>query len=140
VVDGKSNEITAIPALLETLDLKNSIVTLDAMGCQKTIANQILDRGADYLLVLKANHSKAFRAVKECCERHCFARDATPVFDAFDDSHGPPARIHLPTSRQPGSAARLARAAHRAGGGNHPQCHWIRQGRGRDPLLPVKLW
>jgi predicted transposase YbfD/YdcC len=40
--------------------------------------------------VLKANHSKAFLAVKECCERHCFARDATakPVFDAFDDSHG----------------------------------------------------
>jgi len=90
VVDGKSNEITAIPALLETLDLKNSIVTLDAMGCQKTIASQILDRGADYLLVLKANHSKAFLAVKECCERHCFARDATakPVFDAFDDSYG----------------------------------------------------
>jgi hypothetical protein len=51
-VDGKSNEITAIPALLETLSLKNGIVTLDAMGCQKTIAGQILDRGADYLLVL----------------------------------------------------------------------------------------
>ena len=46
-VDGKSNEITAIPALLETLSLKNCIVTLDAMGCQKTIAGQILDRGAD---------------------------------------------------------------------------------------------
>ena len=76
-VDGKSNEITAIPALLETVSLKNCIVTLDAMGCQKTIAGQILDRGADYLLVLKANHSKAFLAVKECCERHCFARDAT---------------------------------------------------------------
>jgi predicted transposase YbfD/YdcC len=89
-VDGKSNEITAIPALLETLSLKNSIVTLDAMGCQKTIAGQIQERGADYLLVLKANHSKAFLAVKECCERHCFARGATakPVFDAFDDSHG----------------------------------------------------
>jgi len=89
-VDGKSNEITAIPALLETLSLKNCIVTLDAMGCQKTIAGQILDQCADYLLVLKANHSKAFLAVKECCERHCFARDATakPVFDAFDDSHG----------------------------------------------------
>jgi predicted transposase YbfD/YdcC len=51
-VDGKSNEITAIPALLETLSLKNSIVTLDAMGCQKTIASRILERGADYLLVL----------------------------------------------------------------------------------------
>src|SRR5688500_15573500 len=71
-VDGKSNEITAIPALLETLSLKNCIVTLDAMGCQKTIANQILERGADYLLGLKANHGKAFRAVKECCERHCW--------------------------------------------------------------------
>jgi predicted transposase YbfD/YdcC len=89
-VDGKSNEITAIPVLLETLDLKNSIVTLDAMGCQKTIANQILERGADYLLGLKANHGKAFRAVRECCEQHCFARGATtkPVFDAFDDRHG----------------------------------------------------
>src|ERR671920_488044 len=70
--------------------LKNGIVTLDAMGCQKTIADRILDRGADYLLVLKANHSKAFLAVKECCGQHCFARGATatPVFDAFDDSHG----------------------------------------------------
>src|SRR3954464_6484019 len=89
-VDGKSNEITAIPALLETLSLTNGIVTLDAMGCQKTIASRILERGADYLLVLKANHSKAFRVVKECGEQHCFARGATakPVFDAFDDSHG----------------------------------------------------
>ena len=57
-VDGKSSEITAIPALLETLSLKNCIVTLDAMGCQKTIVGQILDRGADYLLVLNtARHS-----------------------------------------------------------------------------------
>ena len=89
-VDGKSNEITAIPALLKTLSLKNSIVTLDAMGCQKTIAGRILERGADYLLVLKANHGKAFLAVQECCEQHCFARGATAkaVFDAFDDSHG----------------------------------------------------
>jgi hypothetical protein len=73
-VDGKSNEITAIPALLETLSLKNGIVTLDAMGCQKAIADRILERGADYLLVLKANHGKAFLAVKEwalfCPRRH----------------------------------------------------------------------
>jgi predicted transposase YbfD/YdcC len=70
--------------------LKNSIVTLDAMGCQKTIAGRILERGADYLLVLKANHGTAFTAVQEACERHCFARAAVgrPVFDAFDDSHG----------------------------------------------------
>jgi len=89
-VDGKSNEITAIPALLETLVLKNSIVTLDAMGCQKTIAGQILERGADYLLVLKGNHGRAFTAVQEYCEQHCFAVGAMskPVYDAFDDSHG----------------------------------------------------
>jgi predicted transposase YbfD/YdcC len=89
-VDGKSNEITAIPALLETLSLTNSIVTLDAMGCQKKIAGQILERGADYLLVLKANHGKAFTTVQESCEPHCFAVGAMskPIFDAFDDSHG----------------------------------------------------
>ena len=89
-VDGKSNEITAIPALLETLLLNNSIVTLDAMGCQKTIAGRVLDRGGDYLLVLKANHGQAFTAVQEYCEQHCFAVGAAgkPVFDTFDDSHG----------------------------------------------------
>ena len=89
-VDGQSNEITAIPALLETLVLKNSIVTLDAMGCQKAIASRILEQGADDLLVLKANHGTAFLAVQECCDQHCFARGARakPVFDAFDDSHG----------------------------------------------------
>ena len=51
---------------------------------------RILDRHADYLLVLKANQGKAFLAIKEWCEQHCFARGATgrPAFDAFDDSHG----------------------------------------------------
>src|SRR4051794_19373606 len=63
-VDGKSNEITAIPALLETLSLTNCIVTLDAMGCQKTIAGQILEREADYLLVLNtARRSWRYRSV-----------------------------------------------------------------------------
>src|SRR3954468_8306539 len=75
---------------IETLSVKNGIVTLDAMGCQKTIASRILDRHADYLLVLKANQGTAFRAIRACCEQHCFARGATgrPVFDGFDDSHG----------------------------------------------------
>src|SRR5215211_2472667 len=55
-VDGKSNEITAIPELLDTLHLEGAIVTLDAMGCQTDIATQIRAKGADYLLGLKANH------------------------------------------------------------------------------------
>src|ERR687890_2050038 len=60
-VDCKSNEIVAVPELLETLHLEGCIVTLDAMGCQKDIAAQIRAKGADYLLVLKANHGRAFR-------------------------------------------------------------------------------
>src|SRR5919199_5415649 len=57
-VDGKSNEITAIPELLDSLHLDGAIVTLDAMGCQKDIAARIRVKGADYLLALKANHGR----------------------------------------------------------------------------------
>src|SRR3954468_22936 len=89
-VDGKSNEIVAIPELLETLHLEGCIVTLDAMGCQKDIAAQIRAKGADDLLVLKANHGRAFGAVREQFERTCFGRGCKgrPVFDDFDESHG----------------------------------------------------
>lgn len=51
----KSNEITAIPRLLELLQLKGCMVTIDAMGCQKEIAKKIVDGGADYLLAVKEN-------------------------------------------------------------------------------------
>lgn len=54
--DEKSNEITAIPELLKVLDLSGCIVTIDAMGCQRAIAEQIVEGGADYMLMLKANH------------------------------------------------------------------------------------
>src|SRR5690242_11947440 len=89
-VDGKSNEITAIPELLDTLHLDGAIVTLDAMGCQKDIAARIRAKGADYLLALKANHGRAFEAACEHFKRTCFSRGAgsQPALDAFDDSHG----------------------------------------------------
>jgi predicted transposase YbfD/YdcC len=51
----KSNEITAIPELLELLDVHGAIVTIDAMGCQKAIARKIVDRGGDFLLMVKDN-------------------------------------------------------------------------------------
>jgi predicted transposase YbfD/YdcC len=54
-VDAKSNEITAIPALLELLDLHGALVTIDAMGCQKAIAQKIVDQGGDYALTVKDN-------------------------------------------------------------------------------------
>jgi predicted transposase YbfD/YdcC len=55
IVDGKSNEITAIPRLLELLELEGAIITLDAMGTQKDISKNIIDKGADYVLALKGN-------------------------------------------------------------------------------------
>lgn len=64
-VDSKSNEITAIPLLLELLDLKGATVTIDAMGCQKEIAEKIVEREGDYLLALKDNHPKLHEAVAE---------------------------------------------------------------------------
>lgn len=63
--DQKSNEITAIPKLLRMLALKGCIVTIDAMGCQKKIAAQIVDCGADYVLSLKGNQGTMEAEVKE---------------------------------------------------------------------------
>src|SRR5277367_1114991 len=54
-VDAKSNEITAIPVLLDLLDVNGALVTIDAMGCQKTIARKIKDGGGDYILTVKEN-------------------------------------------------------------------------------------
>src|SRR5271156_4144159 len=64
-VDAKSNEITAIPLLLELLDLRGRIVTIDAMGCQKEIAAAIRGRDADYVLALKDNQPSLHQAVHE---------------------------------------------------------------------------
>jgi predicted transposase YbfD/YdcC len=90
--DTKSNAMTAIPDLLQLLAITGCMVTIDAMGCQTAIAEQIQDQGGDYLLALKGNHKKAYNAVK----RHFHApiepqptwRTDENFFDAFDDSHG----------------------------------------------------
>jgi predicted transposase YbfD/YdcC len=63
--DAKSNEITAIPQLLELLDLKGCVVTIDAAGCQKAVAAQIVDKGADYVLALKGNQGSLHEQVVE---------------------------------------------------------------------------
>lgn len=62
-VNEKSNEITAIPELLEALDIRGCIVTIDAMGCQTKIADTIVDKEADYLLALKENHALLYEDV-----------------------------------------------------------------------------
>ena len=63
VVDEKSNEITAIPKLLEILEISGSLVTIDAMGCQTEIAQKILDAKADYVLAVKGNQPTLFEGI-----------------------------------------------------------------------------
>ena len=63
--DEKSNEITAIPRLLSVLDIKNCIVTIDAMGTQKSIAKTIRQKDADYVLALKGNQGTLKEDVEE---------------------------------------------------------------------------
>lgn len=64
-VAAKSNEITAIPALLQVLDLSGCIVTIDAIGCQKEIAQTIVARGADYVLAVKENQGRLYEDVRD---------------------------------------------------------------------------
>jgi len=63
-VDDKSNEITAIPKLLEMLELTGAIVTIDAMGCQKDIAKKIVDKEADFVLAVKDNQPNLREAIE----------------------------------------------------------------------------
>lgn len=60
----KSNEVTAIPKLLELLDIKGSTVTIDALGCQTKIASKIREKGADYLLAVKRNQENLFEKIE----------------------------------------------------------------------------
>lgn len=66
--DEKSNEITAIPKLLELLDLKGALVTIDAMGCQKEIAKQIVAKGGDYVLSVKENQERLHQDIREAVD------------------------------------------------------------------------
>ena len=90
-VDTKSNEITAIPALLELLTLKGCIVTIDAMGCQRAIAQKIVEQGADYVLALKDNQPTLAQAVEQFfiagphAETH---RTASAYHEQTDQGHG----------------------------------------------------
>ena len=66
----KSNEITAIPLLLEQIDLTNSLITIDAMGCQKEIARDIVNGGGDFVITVKDNQPKLREAIQTYFEHH----------------------------------------------------------------------
>ena len=81
-VENKSNEITAIPALLELLDITGCIITIDAMGTQTDINKRIVDKEADYVLSLKANHPTLSAQVKQW-----FETAQNQGFEGIEHSH-----------------------------------------------------
>ena len=85
--EDKSNEITAIPKLLDLLDVRGSIVTIDAMGTQKKIAQKIIDGGGNYILALKGNHSTLHEEVVEFLEDNNNLKHCKSVEDT-DAGHG----------------------------------------------------
>lgn len=88
--DQKSNEITAIPELLRLIDLKKSIITIDAMGTQKKIAQQIVDGEGNYILALKANHETTHAAVINYVEEHVNTDFAGTRHQQLDDTPAKP--------------------------------------------------
>ena len=86
-VDHKSNEITAIPKLLEILDLEGCVVTIDAMGTQKDIASKIIDKRADYVLALKENHPELYAEVEKSFA-HLAGSANFPLTEQWDKGHG----------------------------------------------------
>lgn len=94
-IDDKSNEITAIPELLQVLALSGCIVTIDAMGCQREIARQIIEQGADYVLALKENQGRMYQDVSSFFEhagKIGFRRVESDHCKTVDKGHG---RIEL---------------------------------------------
>ena len=87
----KSNEITAIPELLRLVDIKGTIITIDAMGTQKEIAAQIINSKADYVLALKGNQGKLHDAVIEYFDKHLqndFAEVEARQYETTEAAHG----------------------------------------------------
>lgn len=89
--DEKSNEITAIPQLLDQIEIKNSIITIDAAGCQKEIAAKIVDGGGDFCLAVKGNQGNLEAAVSSWIEAQMlddFANCRVETFESREKKHG----------------------------------------------------
>src|SRR6266851_2199250 len=90
-VAAKSNEITAIPALLELLDLNGALVTIDAMGCQKAIAQKIVDQGGHYALTVKDNQPHLLADIQQALAKAFdsdFAGLEHDLYETRDHGHG----------------------------------------------------
>lgn len=91
VVEEKSNEITAIPKLLEMLEISGSLVTIDAMGCQTEIARKIIEADADYVLAVKGNQPTLHAGIDRFFQDHLeddFARTKVRRHETAEKGHG----------------------------------------------------
>lgn len=91
VTDQKSNEITAIPKLLELIEISGALVTIDAMGCQTDIARQIVDQKGDYCLAVKGNQPTLHQGLRDFFEDHLeddFARTKARRQETNERGHG----------------------------------------------------
>lgn len=91
VTEAKSNEIAAIPKLLELIEISGALVTIDALGCQTEIAQQIVERGADYCLAVKGNQPTLHQGLMDFFEDHLaddFARTKVRRHETHEHGHG----------------------------------------------------
>src|SRR3954470_3512252 len=88
--DAKRGELSVLPSLLDGLDLRGCLVSLDALAGRPEVATQIIGRGGDYLLALKGNQTKAHAEVRRWFEANAFSLGGSlrPCCDAFEDGHG----------------------------------------------------
>lgn len=87
----KSNEITALPDLLAQLELRGALVTLDAMGCQRAVADQVIEQGGDYVLAVKGNQpglQEALADFFETADSETIPRDSAHYYEQVEQGHG----------------------------------------------------
>src|ERR687884_1072222 len=149
--EGKGGELAVLPGLLDGLDLRGCLVSLDALACHPGVAERITGRGGDYLLALKGNRKKAHAEVKVWFAANAFALGGAlrPCFDAFDDGHGrlvrrrvfacPGVGVFTPLAAWPGLRAVLAVETIRGIPGRGKVTAEIRHGLSSAALPPEAL-
>ena len=85
-VEEKSNEITAIPQLMDMLDLRGCVITVDALNCQKAVAAKALEKKADYIMALKGNHPVMYKEISMFLDE--ISKLSNPGFEAVEKDHG----------------------------------------------------
>ncbi len=86
-VDGKTNEITALPELLDEMNIEGCVISTDAMGCQKKVTSKISEKKADYLLAVKANHSNLLKDIENFFNNKKLLKTAD-FYEEHNKGHG----------------------------------------------------